>query len=289
MRAVVVDAVEQVNPLIVKRGQHLVLDLTPRAALVSGDAKRLVQVIANLLGNATKYTPEGGNIRLAMQVERDQAETVEDDGLGLAADLIPHIFEMFVQAERTSDRSAGGLGLGLALVRSLVELHGGKASCGSAGLGCGSVFTVTLPVLAADEAASDVVPAIRQPVAVGRPLLIMIVDDNVDAALVLAELLEMLSHRVIVEHGSRAALKRARIERPDVCLLDIGLPEIDGNQLARQLRAQCETAGSTLIAVTGYGQERDRRNSLEAGFDEHMVKPLDIARLEALLMAVVQR
>ncbi len=290
MRAVVVDAVEQVTPLIQQRGHHLVLHLAPGPAPVSGDAKRLVQVIANLLANAAKYTPEGGNIRLAMQMEQEQVVlTVQDDGIGLDADLIPHIFELFTQAERTSDRSSGGLGLGLALVRSLVELHGGKASCTSAGLGYGSVFTVMLPLLAADEAASHAVPAVLRPVAVDRPLLIMIVDDNVDAALTLAMLLEELGHRVIVEHGSRAALERARTEHPDVCLLDIGLPEIDGNQLARQLRARSETAAATLIAVTGYGQERDRSNSLAAGFDEHMVKPLDIDRLEALLMVVVPR
>ncbi len=290
LRAVVVDAVEQVNPLILQRGHHLVLDLAPGAARVSGDAKRLVQVIANLLANAAKYTPEGGNIRLAMQVEQEQVVlTVEDNGIGLGADLVPHVFELFTQAERSSDRSAGGLGLGLALVRSLVELHGGKACCASAGLGRGSVFTVSLPLLAADDEPSDVAPAVRQPVAAVRPLLVMIVDDNVDAALTLAMFLEELGHRVIVEHGSRIALERARIEQPDVCLLDIGLPEIDGNELARQLRGQSETAAATLIAVTGYGQERDRRNSLAAGFDEHMVKPLDIDRLEALLTAVVPR
>jgi signal transduction histidine kinase len=290
MRSVVVDAVEQVNPLMLQRGHHLVLNLAPGAAQVSGDVKRLVQVIANLLANAAKYTHEGGNIGLAMHVEEVQVViSVKDDGIGLAADLIPHIFELFTQAERSSDRSAGGLGLGLALVKSLVELHGGKVSCVSAGLGQGSVFTVTLPLLSAEEAALDVVPAVRQPVAVARPLLIMVVDDNVDVALTLAMFLEELGHRVIVEHGSRAGLARARIEQPDVCLLDIGLPEIDGNELARQLRAQKETAGATLIAVTGYGQDRDRSNSLAAGFDEHMVKPLDIDRLEALLMAVARR
>ena len=290
MRGVVVDAVEQVNPLMLQRGHHLMLQLAPGAARVSGNAKRLVQVIANLLANAAKYTPEGGNIRLATQVEQKQVVlTVQDNGIGLTADLIPHVFELFAQAERTSDRSAGGLGLGLALVRSLVELHGGKASCASAGLGQGSVFTVTLPLLAADEAAANGLPAVRQTVELGTPLLIMIVDDNVDAALMLAVFLEDMGHRVIVEHGSRVALERARTEQPDVCLIDIGLPEIDGNQLARQLRAQSETAAATLIAVTGYGQERDRSNSLAAGFDEHMVKPLDIDRLEALLKAVVQR
>lgn len=290
MRGVVVDAVEQVNPLMLQRGHHLMLQLAPGAARVSGNAKRLAQVIANLLANAAKYTPEGGNIRLATQVEQKQVVlTVQDNGIGLTADLIPHVFELFAQAERTSDRSAGGLGLGLALVRSLVELHGGKASCASAGLGQGSVFTVTLPLLAADEAAANGLPAVRQTVELGTPLLIMIVDDNVDAALMLAVFMEDMGHRVIVEHGSRVALERARTEQPDVCLIDIGLPEIDGNQLARQLRAQSETAAATLIAVTGYGQERDRSNSLAAGFDEHMVKPLDIDRLEALLKAVVQR
>jgi signal transduction histidine kinase/CheY-like chemotaxis protein len=290
MRGVVVQAVEQVNPLILQRGHHLVMDLAPGAARVLGDAKRLVQVIANLLTNAAKYTHEGGSLRMEMQVEQEKVVlSVQDDGIGLAPDLIPHIFELFTQAERSSDRSAGGLGLGLALVKSLVELHGGKVSCASAGLGCGSVFSVTLPLLADGEDGSDVAPPARQPVAVARPLLIMIVDDNVDAALTLAMFLEELGHRVIVEHGSRAALERARVERPDVCLLDIGLPEIDGNQLARQLRAQSETATATLIAVTGYGQEKDRRNSLESGFDEHLVKPLDIDRLEALLTAVVKR
>jgi signal transduction histidine kinase len=290
MRDVVIDAVEQINPLILQRGHHLVLHLAPGPARVSGDAKRLVQVIANLLANAAKYTHEGGNIRLATHVEQEQIVlTVEDDGIGLTADLIPHVFELFTQAERTSDRSAGGLGLGLALVKSLVELHGGKASCGSAGLGCGSVFTVTLPLSSADDEPPAVAPAVQQPLAAARPLLILIVDDNVDAALTLAMFLEELGHRVIVEHGSRTALERARTEHPDVCLLDIGLPEIDGNELARQLRAQTETAAATLIAVTGYGQERDRRNSLAAGFDEHLVKPLDIDRLEALLTAVVPR
>ncbi|MEO5687784.1 MAG: ATP-binding protein [Burkholderiaceae bacterium] len=290
MRSVVVDAVEQVHPLILQRGHHLLLDLAPGAARVLGDAKRLIQVIANLLSNAAKYTPEGGNIRLAMQVEQGQVVlTVQDDGIGLAAQLIPHVFELFIQAERSSDRSAGGLGLGLALVRSLVELHGGKASCASAGLGCGSVFTVILPLLVADDAPPTVASDAGRSADAGRSLLIMIVDDNVDAALTLAMLLDELGHRVFVEHGSRVALERARTERPDVCLLDIGLPEIDGNQLARQLRAQSETAGATLVAVTGYGQERDRTNSLAAGFNEHMVKPLDIDRLQALLSAVAVR
>ena len=290
MRNQVVDAVEQVNPQILQRAHHLVLDLAPGKAQVLGDAKRLVQVVANLLNNAAKYTHEGGNIRLAMWVEHKQVVlTIEDDGIGLSADLIPHIFELFTQAERTSDRSAGGLGLGLALVRSMVELHGGKVSCASAGLGQGSIFTVRLPLLAAAEAVSQDEPTVRKPLAVVKPLLIMIVDDNVDAALTLAMFLEELGHRVIVEHGPRAALVRARTEKPEVCLLDIGLPEIDGNQLARQLRAQSETAAATLIAVTGYGQERDRSNSLAAGFDEHMVKPLDVDRLEVLLQAVVRR
>jgi signal transduction histidine kinase len=290
MRSVVADAVEQANPLILARGHHLAMHMGPAAARVSGDAKRLVQVIFNLLANAAKYTPEGGNIRVSTQVEQEHVVlSVQDDGIGLSADLVPHVFQLFVQAERSPERSAGGLGLGLAIVKSLVEMHGGKASCFSAGLGCGSIFTVRLPLLVAAEQRSAVTPDLCEPLDAGRPLLILIVDDNVDAAQTLAMVLEALGHRVMVEHSPRVALDRARTENPDVCLFDIGLPEIDGNELARLIRAQSETAAATLIAVTGYGQDRDRTNSLAAGFDEHMVKPLDIDRLVAVLAAVVRR
>ena len=290
IRTVLADAVEQVNPMILRQGHHLAMDIAPGEARVLGDAKRLVQVISNLLANAAKYTPKGGNLRLAMRLEQNNVVvTVQDNGVGIAADLIPDIFKLFVQAERTADRTSGGLGLGLTLVRTLAELHGGKASCVSDGLDRGSIFTVTLPLLKSDVIADNEVQGVSQPVTTGGPLLIMVVDDNVDAAVTLGMFLEAQGHRVLLEHTSRAALERARIALPDVCLLDIGLPEIDGNQLARQLRLQSETASTTLIAVTGYGREEDRNNSLAAGFNEHIVKPVDIERLESLLAAVVRR
>jgi CheY-like chemotaxis protein len=211
---------------------------------------------------------------------------VSDDGIGMAPEVASHVFELFVQAQRTSDRSSGGLGLGLPLVKSLAELHGGRVSCVSAGIGRGSRFTVDLPRLPnANEHAvqqhGDT--RLQNPV---QALRVMVVDDNVDAAMTLAMLLESTGHRVLVEHEARRALERAPSEAPDVFLLDIGLPEMDGNELARHLRAQPETAKSILIAVTGYGQESDRNNTLAAGFDYHLVKPVDTNKLAAVLAKI---
>ena len=193
------------------------------------------------------------------------------------------VFDLFAQAERTSDRSSGGLGLGLALVKSLVELHGGKVGCASAGLGMGSRFTVCLPRLLEEDGHAhqgSLDHGLRTP---SRALHIMVVDDNKDAAFMLAMLLEASGHKVLVEHGALRALERAITEAPDVILLDIGLPEMDGNELAQRLRAQAETARSVLIAVTGYGQESDRRTTLASGFNHHLVKPVDTRKLAAIL------
>jgi PAS domain S-box-containing protein len=284
---IVKEAVEQVTPLIQARHHRLALDLTPEKATVLGDRKRLVQIIANLVNNAAKYTHEGGNIQVKAQAQEARVLIeVSDDGIGMAPEVASHVFELFVQAQRTSDRSSGGLGLGLPLVKSLAELHGGRVSCVSAGIGRGSRFTVELPRLPnANE------PAVQQhgdtrlqnPV---QALRVMVVDDNVDAAMTLAMLLESTGHRVLVEHEARRALERAPSEAPDVFLLDIGLPEMDGNELARHLRAQPETAKSILIAVTGYGQESDRNNTLAAGFDYHLVKPVDTNKLAAVLAKI---
>jgi CheY-like chemotaxis protein len=193
------------------------------------------------------------------------------------------VFDLFTQAERTSDRASGGMGQGLALVRSLVELHGGSVGAASEGLGKGSRFTILLPRMHTDP-----VQAGRRHDAQSRPkpLKILVVDDNVDAAAMLSMLLEAFGHQVFAEHEAQRALARASIELPDVCLLDIGLPDMDGNQLARRLRAQPETSKSMLIAVTGYGQALDRSRSAAAGFDYHLVKPLDTAQLTALLSGV---
>lgn len=281
---VVVDAVEQVAPMVRERGHELVLDLAPEALLVMGDKNRLVQVLANLLNNAAKYTPEGGRILLRTEVRGSTALLhVIDNGIGMAPDLAARAFDLFTQAERSSDRALGGLGLGLALVKSIVELHGGTVTCASPGRGRGSTFTASLPCVA---------PAQTEPVgravetvspAPAAPLRIMVVDDNVDAGAVLQMLLECVGHEVTVEHNARGALERIEVDPPQVCLLDIGLPDIDGNELARRLRARPETAGAVLIAITGYGQEQDRAQTASAGFDHHLVKPVDIDQLFAIL------
>jgi PAS domain S-box-containing protein len=285
---VITDAVEQVMPLIRSRRHHLGLQMTPEAPLVMGDRKRLVQVVANLLNNAAKYMHEGGHIVLRTEVQDDQVFIeVRDEGIGMTPELVSRAFDLFAQAERSSDRSSGGLGLGLALVRSLVELHRGTVTCESAGLGRGSRFTVRLPRLSAGDTKDDQAEYADSPMREeAGSLRMMVVDDNVDAAEMLAMLLEASGHEVLVEHGSRKALERAREVAPQVCLLDIGLPEIDGNELARRLRAQPETANSVLIAVTGYGQESDREQILAAGFDHHLVKPVDTRELASLLAEV---
>ena len=282
MRAIVADAVEQAMPLVRTRHQQLDVDVPAQLMPVMGDAKRLVQVLANLLNNAAKYTQEGGRLRLAARVRGNQVVVdVADNGIGMAPDLVARAFDLFAQAERTSDRASGGLGLGLALVRSLVELHGGTVACESAGPGQGSRFTVTLPLLAAG--AAPAVPRDEAQAAQERGLSIMVVDDNVDAAETLGLLLEASGHRVSVEHDPLRALERSRTEAPQVCLLDIGLPGMDGYELARRLRAQPSTAHAFLVAITGYGQDSDRRLAAEAGFDRHLVKPIDLESLRDAL------
>jgi signal transduction histidine kinase len=283
IKRVVADAIEQVEPLVGSRRHQVDVHLPPDTALVSGDAKRLVQIVANLLNNAAKYTPEGGVIDLQVAVRDEQVTIlVRDNGIGMAPEFVGRVFDMFSQAHRTADRSQGGLGIGLALVKSLVELHQGSISAFSKGQGYGSEFTVQLP--------RHVAPDMQQPSSTDdasntRPvgLKVMVVDDNADAADMLAMYLETSGHEVIVENTSRMALERARRERADVLLLDIGLPDMDGNELARQLRSMPELASSCLIAVTGYGQEQDRTRTTEAGFDYHFVKPVNMTKLTSLL------
>jgi PAS domain S-box-containing protein len=284
LKNIVSNAVEQVRPIMESQHHHLGIDLAPESAHVLGDQKRLVQILTNLLNNAAKYTPAGGNIQLRMEVHDDKVLLhVVDNGIGITPELQARVFDLFAQAERTADRSQGGLGLGLALVKSLAELHGGKVTCLSEGLGKGSCFTVCLPRLAEQNTLPDRRQSKRNVHMASQKLRILVVDDNADVARMLAMLLEATGHDVLVEHESRQGLERARIETPDVCVLDIGLPDMDGNELARRLRAQPETAKAVLIAVTGYGQEQDRKSALAAGFNHHLVKPVDPARLTALL------
>ncbi|WUR14669.1 PAS domain S-box protein [[Empedobacter] haloabium] len=282
---VVHDAVEQAAPLVQARRHQLDVLAGPDAMLVLGDKKRLVQVVTNLLNNAAKFTDQGGHIALALRASADEVRIeVADNGIGMTPAMTRQAFELFAQAELSADRTMGGLGLGLALVKSLVELHGGTVNCHSDGLGRGSRFTIVLPRL---HAAAPPEPA---PVALALPaqqaLRILVVDDNVDAAQMLAMLLESSGHEVAVEHSPSRALRHALARPPQLCLLDIGLPEMDGYELAARLRARSETAGVVLVAVTGYGQASDREKSLAAGFDHHLVKPIAMDRLRDILAQV---
>ncbi|MET0321602.1 MAG: response regulator [Duganella sp.] len=201
--------------------------------------------------------------------------------------MVERAFDLFAQAERTSDRSLGGLGLGLALVKSLVTLHEGTVHCDSAGIGHGSTFTVCLPRQLADDAAGPDQAADPATLArAGAALRIMLVDDNVDAATMLSLLLDLQGHQVVIEHDAGSALAHAELDRQDVFLLDIGLPDIDGNDMAKRLRARPGTASAVLIAVTGYGQETDRAQTAAAGFDHHLVKPVDLHQLMTILANV---
>jgi PAS domain S-box-containing protein len=283
---IVEQALEQVRPVIEARGHGLALALPSPPAFILGDQKRLVQALTNLLSNAAKYTPDGGNIALGVSVAGEMVHlTVSDDGIGIGAGLLPRVFDLFTQGERSADRSQGGLGVGLAVVKSLVELHGGRVEAASAGVGMGSVFTVSLPLLHRGE--GDAIGAPIAAVAAGEEgaLRLLVVDDNDDAAMMLSMLLEASGYQVSSENGSRAGLSRALADRPDVCLLDIGLPDMDGYELARRIRAAPEMAHATLIAITGYGQQEDKQKAFAAGFDHHLVKPVNTAELTALLRA----
>jgi signal transduction histidine kinase/ActR/RegA family two-component response regulator len=281
-RSVVARAVETTRPNFEARKHTLSLDLPAQPISIDGDPVRLAQVLGNLLNNAAKYTQEGGHILLA--VSRDGGDVVfrvKDDGIGLTAEMLDRVFDLFAQSDRSIDRSEGGLGIGLTLARRLVEMHDGAIGGASEGLGRGSEFTVRIPALA-DESAV-VVKAQKPAKARGTAhLRALVVDDNVDAAEMLAALLESLGHEVRVVHDGGAALEAARELTPDIVMLDIGLPRMDGFEVARRLRERADHV-PLLVAITGYGQHDDRQRSLAAGFDHHLVKPVDRAAIESLL------
>jgi CheY-like chemotaxis protein len=291
LRSVIADAVEQVRPLIEARHHQLAQNLSTAPVFVEGDYKRLVQVLANLLNNAAKYTPEGGKLAVWLGATAEQVLiSVSDSGIGIPAELLPTVFDLFSQAERTPDRAQGGLGLGLALVKSLVELHGGMVTAASEGRNMGCEFTVRLPRLHARarlEAAAPR-PSANAPRG-GRRLNLMLVDDNVDAAQTLGLLLESTGHTVTVVHNPVDALMRAEQQRYDACLLDIGLPGMNGYELARRLRKLPGGQDATLVAITGYGQESDQATAMYAGFDRYFVKPVEPAGLFELLARVAER
>jgi PAS domain S-box-containing protein len=283
-KRVLADAVEQVRPLIESRRHRLTVQTPAGPVCILGDVKRLVQVVANLLNNAAKYTPPGGELVLSMDADGEQVQvTVADNGIGISPELQASAFDLFTQAERSPDRSQGGLGIGLALVRSLVGLHDGHIAVHSEGIGTGSRFVVELPQYSNKD---DTAPARGYPApkaAAEQALKVMVVDDNVDAAEMLGMLVETAGHQVVVEHHPHQALERALLEPPDVMLLDIGLPDMDGYELARRLRSHPPTARALLIAVSGYSQDQDRDEALRAGFDHHLAKPVDYDKLFSLL------
>ena len=260
------------------------IELLEPSIAVNGDMTRLAQVVINLLNNAAKYTHQGGDIWLEVFVEGDDAVIrVRDSGVGIAPNLLERVFDLFTQGERTLDRSDGGLGIGLTLARRIVALHGGTITAKSEGVGKGSEFAVRLPRLdlryrdARGAEGSFELPGGAQ------RRCVLVVDDNADAATSVAMLLRMAGHDVEVEHDGPAALEKVAAAAPDVVLLDIGLPGMSGYEVARQLRLRPEGQGLRIYALTGYGQEEDRKRSLEAGFDGHLVKPVVPADLLALI------
>jgi signal transduction histidine kinase/ActR/RegA family two-component response regulator len=282
LRDVISRAVETIRPLIDSRQHTLTISTPDYPVWVWADLTRMTQVIGNLLNNSAKYSPSEGTIRLCL--EEDGAEAVIhvcDSGVGIPKDMLPRVFELFTQIDRTLDRSQGGLGIGLTVVRSLVEMHGGTVVADSDGIGCGSTFSIRLPIL------QDSLPAIRATTPgadlSANSLRVLVVDDNVDAGESLGELLRLLGHEVQVTANGPLALELFDDFKPEVALLDIGLPGMNGYDLARQLRARQSSDSLLLIAVTGYGQEEDRRKSRMAGFDHHLTKPAEFSVLQVLL------
>jgi CheY-like chemotaxis protein len=272
---VVMQSVETAKPLIDARGQKLVLDMPPGPVWLSADPARIAQVLANLLNNACKYTPEGGRIDLAVGATAGEATiVVHDNGSGIDPQLLPHVFDLFVQGERSLDRSQGGLGVGLTLVRRLVEMHGGRVEASSDGAGRGASFKVTLPCISEVRSEPSLAPApAESEVVYGRRVLV--VDDNVDAAESTAAFLRLEGHEVKTVADGAQALASFKVFDPHVIVLDIGLPGLDGFEVARRLRSRGDTSHALLIAVTGYGQREDRQRAAQAGFDYYFVKPTD--------------
>jgi signal transduction histidine kinase len=281
LRAVLEAVLESGKTVLGASSHEIQLDLPAGPVWVLGDAARLAQVVGNLLSNAGKYTPDGGRIRVALSEEDGQAVVrVIDSGLGIAPELLEHVFEMFAQVDRTLDRARGGLGIGLSLVRRLVELHGGSVTANSDGIGCGSTFIVRLPL----PTSADIEPSPRSEAAKKPPRLkILVVDDNKDVADALAAFLDLDAHEIRITYDGASAIEAAAKLMPDVVFCDIGMPRMSGHEVAARLRSDPRHKLAVLVAVTGWGNEDDRRLSVEAGFDLHFTKPISADQVESVL------
>ena len=283
LQDVVIQGEEIAMPLIEQRRQHFDVHFPPTELRLLGDEGRLAQVVANLLTNASKYTDPGG--RITVEASRQGSEvvlSVRDDGIGIAPELLPHVFDLFTQERQSADRARGGLGIGLTIVRSLVELHGGSVEAQSEGVGKGSLFTVRLPAAPAEPAAVEGLPG-AAPLLAARAKRVLVVDDNEDALDLLAEVLRSAGHVVVTAKDGPSALDRMKSFHPDVAILDIGLPVMDGYELAGRIHADFGDDEPRLIALTGYGRDSDRAQTREAGFAEHLTKPVDVDILLAAL------
>jgi PAS domain S-box-containing protein len=277
-------ALETSRPLIDARKHRLTVSLPEQPLRLEGDTTRLTQVVSNLLNNAAKFTPEGGQIWLVAEAQNGQVVLrVRDTGIGIPEELLPQVFDLFRQADRSLDRSQGGLGVGLTLVRSLLEMHGGTVEAYSDGPGRGSEFVVRLPAFAEPGQATEEASAVESDMGNSACHRVLVVDDNVDSAESIALLLELNGHEVRMAHDGPAALEMAYSFHPQVVVLDIGLPGMDGYEVARRLRSEAQMQNVILIALTGYGQSEDRQHSLAAGFNHHLVKPVDPEVLQTLI------
>ena len=283
VNAVIWGAVEVVQPLIDERKHRLGVRPLGGPATIRGDRSRLVQIVSNLLDNAAKYTDPGGEITLSASIQdRHAAISVSDTGVGITPDLLPHVFDLFTPSQRTVERGQAGLGIGLSVVRNLVNLHGGTVEARSNGFKQGSEFVVSLPIV--DEFAQGHAPVRREP---GRetPRRIVVIDDNQDAAESLAMLLRLKGHDVQIAYDGPSGLTLALETAPECVLIDIGLPGMDGYEVAKRLRSHDRSGRTVLVALTGYGQQEDRARSRQAGFDHHLVKPVAQNVLEDVLRA----
>jgi len=286
LKSAVLDALQSSQPHLDARKQKLTLNLEAEAIHVEADPTRLAQILANLLLNACRYTDCGGKIELRTCIEgKDAVVRVKDTGVGIPAEMLTRIFEPFTQVEPHLDRSQGGLGLGLALVQQLVEKHNGKVRAHSAGPGQGSMFEVRLPLVAPPLAPAPATAESGVPLTSPRGRRVVLIEDNADAREMLRELLELSGFPVIEAENGRTGLELLLAQRPEVAIIDIGLPEVDGFQIAREIRTSVSCSKMKLIALTGYGREQDRQRVQAAGFDAHLVKPVDLDQLQRLLLA----